>query len=71
MILNGVIAALRLRANTRLAASGSRLNTLTKTKPLHDHVAKHHVEQQLFVGPSCPARRLCLCVMTLRFDDQR
>jgi hypothetical protein len=31
MILNGVIAALRLRAKTRLTPSGSRLNTFTRT----------------------------------------
>ncbi|QVI21807.1 hypothetical protein KHQ06_01095 [Nocardia tengchongensis] len=24
---------------------------------LHDHVAEHHMEQQLFVGPARPVRR--------------
>ena len=39
-------------------------------QPLHDHVAKHHVEQQLFIGPARPARWLAPCIVTLRLCEQ-
>ena len=39
-------------------------------KALHDHVAEHHMEQQLFVGPARTPRRLGPGVFTLRVREQ-
>jgi len=39
-------------------------------KALHDHVAEHHMEQQLFVGPARTPRRRRPSVGTLRVPEQ-
>ena len=41
-----------------------------KQQPLHDHVAEHHVKQQLLVVPACPLRWFAPSVVAFGVGEQ-